>query len=80
MLTRLIAGALTLAAPVIAAAVVDKLVERLPEIADVLADRLPDFSNLDDQIQEALANLPNIGEQVVQEIKKSLPFGLGRQL
>ena len=78
MLTRLIAGALTLAAPVIAAAVVDKLVERLPEIADALADRLPDFGNLDDQLQQALASLPNIGEQVVRELRKSLPFGLGR--
>lgn len=81
MLTRMIAAAVALAAPAIAAAVVDKLVDRMPEIVDAIADRvlegLPDFSGLDEQLGAALASVPTIGEQVVRELRKSLPFGLG---
>lgn len=68
----------------LAAAVVDRLVERLPEITHTIADRLqeelPDFSQLDEQVGAALADLPNLPERIVRELLKNLPFGLGGRL
>lgn len=83
MLDRIIDKALERAAPIIAAAVVDKLVDRLPQILDVVSDHmaadLPYLARVNQAVQSTVAGIPSTGEQVAREIIKNLPFGLGRR-
>jgi len=68
-------GAVKLAAPLIAAAVVDRLVERLPDIVDTITERV--VAGITDIPNSALGALPNLAETVAKEILRNLPFGLG---
>jgi hypothetical protein len=75
MFSKAVTGVVSLAAPIIAAAVVDRLLERLPDIIDGLADRI--VADLTAAPGVALNNLPDLAERIAKDVLRNLPFSFG---